>query len=167
MASSSSTSIEGLMELKFRNNNLKGFQLICMGIQILGERDFFILSIGSLSNPLKYFNWCLPNLHKIHVEILPNVYQNFFSLIELRLIACQIKLYLIQVLKFGSYIVDELRQCTQPVLIYIPPYAELRGGAWVVIDPFINYQVMEMYADTNSRGGVLEPEGMLLMQCID
>ncbi|XP_075245260.1 acetyl-CoA carboxylase-like isoform X3 [Convolutriloba macropyga] len=64
-----------------------------------------------------------------------------------------------QVLKFGSYIVDELRQCTQPVLIYIPPYAELRGGAWVVIDPFINYQVMEMYADTNSRGGVLEPEG--------
>ena len=64
-----------------------------------------------------------------------------------------------QVLKFGSYIVDELRQCSQPVLIYIPPYAELRGGAWVVIDPSINYQVMEMYADPNSRGGVLEPEG--------
>ena len=46
-----------------------------------------------------------------------------------------------QVLKFGSYIVDELRECTQPVLIYIPPYAELRGGAWVVIDPTINHQV--------------------------
>jgi len=43
--------------------------------------------------------------------------------------------------------------------VYIPPFAELRGGAWVVVDPTINLQHMEMYADPDSRGGVLEPEG--------
>ena len=43
-----------------------------------------------------------------------------------------------EVLKFGAYIVDALRKYEQPVLVYIPPYAELRGGAWVVVDPTIN-----------------------------
>ncbi|KAJ3588849.1 hypothetical protein NHX12_009703, partial [Muraenolepis orangiensis] len=64
-----------------------------------------------------------------------------------------------QVLKFGAYIVDGLRAYRQPVLVYIPPQAELRGGSWVVIDPTINPRHMEMYADKDSRGGVLEPEG--------
>uniref|UniRef100_A0A8C0QU24 Acetyl-CoA carboxylase 1 n=1 Tax=Canis lupus dingo TaxID=286419 RepID=A0A8C0QU24_CANLU len=64
-----------------------------------------------------------------------------------------------QVLKFGAYIVDSLRECSQPVLVYIPPQAELRGGSWVVIDPTINPRHMEMYADRESRGSVLEPEG--------
>ncbi|XP_048093827.1 acetyl-CoA carboxylase 1 isoform X3 [Alosa alosa] len=64
-----------------------------------------------------------------------------------------------QVLKFGAYIVDGLREYRQPVLVYIPPQAELRGGSWVVIDPTINQRHMEMYADKDSRGGVLEPEG--------
>ncbi|KRZ65899.1 Acetyl-CoA carboxylase [Trichinella papuae] len=32
-------------------------------------------------------------------------------------------------------------------------------GAWVVVDPSINSRYMEMYADSKSRGGVLEPEG--------
>ncbi|GLD74974.1 acetyl-CoA carboxylase 1 isoform X1, partial [Lates japonicus] len=64
-----------------------------------------------------------------------------------------------QVLKFGAYIVDGLREYKQPVLVYIPPQAELRGGSWVVIDPTINPRHMEMYADKDSRGGVLEPEG--------
>ncbi|KAG9493211.1 hypothetical protein GDO78_001235 [Eleutherodactylus coqui] len=64
-----------------------------------------------------------------------------------------------QVLKFGAYIVDGLREYQQPVLVYIPPQAELRGGSWVVIDPTINPRHMEMYADKESRGGVLEPEG--------
>ncbi|XP_053223463.1 acetyl-CoA carboxylase 1 isoform X2 [Podarcis raffonei] len=64
-----------------------------------------------------------------------------------------------QVLKFGAYIVDGLREYRQPVLVYIPPQAELRGGSWVVIDPTINPRHMEMYADRESRGGVLEPEG--------
>ncbi|KAL6466122.1 hypothetical protein MHYP_G00262550 [Metynnis hypsauchen] len=64
-----------------------------------------------------------------------------------------------QVLKFGAYIVDALREFRQPVLVYIPPHAELRGGSWVVIDPTINPQYMELYADRESRGGVLEAEG--------
>uniref|UniRef100_A0A8D0FZT9 acetyl-CoA carboxylase n=1 Tax=Sphenodon punctatus TaxID=8508 RepID=A0A8D0FZT9_SPHPU len=64
-----------------------------------------------------------------------------------------------KVLKFGAYIVDGLREYRQPVLVYIPPQAELRGGSWVVIDPTINLRHMEMYADRDSRGGVLEPEG--------
>ena len=66
-----------------------------------------------------------------------------------------------QVLKFGSYIVDGLREYKQPILVYLPPNGELRGGAWVVVDPTINEQYMEMYADTESRGGVLEPEGIV------
>jgi acetyl-CoA carboxylase / biotin carboxylase 1 len=64
-----------------------------------------------------------------------------------------------QVIKFGAKIVDGLREYKHPVLIYIPPNGELRGGAWVVVDPTINSRYMEMYADVNSRGGVLEPEG--------
>ncbi|QQP49799.1 Uncharacterized protein FKW44_010586, partial [Caligus rogercresseyi] len=66
-----------------------------------------------------------------------------------------------QVLKFGSMIVDALRQYNQPIIIYLPPFAELRGGSWVVIDATINSAQMEMYADPNSRGGVLEPEGIV------
>ncbi|XP_055926217.1 acetyl-CoA carboxylase-like isoform X1 [Argiope bruennichi] len=64
-----------------------------------------------------------------------------------------------QILKFGAMIVDALRQYNQPILVYIPPHAELRGGAWVVVDATINEKHMEMYADTDSRGGILEPEG--------
>ncbi|EDL19919.1 acetyl-Coenzyme A carboxylase beta [Mus musculus] len=64
-----------------------------------------------------------------------------------------------QMLKFGAYIVDGLRLYEQPILIYIPPCAELRGGSWVVLDSTINPLCIEMYADKESRGGVLEPEG--------
>lgn len=56
---------------------------------------------------------------------------------------------------------DGLREYKQPIMVYIPPFAELRGGAWVVIDPTINESHMEMYADPESRGGVLEPEGIV------
>ena len=38
----------------------------------------------------------------------------------------------------GSLIVESLRTYRQPVIIYLPPGAELRGGAWVVIDGQIN-----------------------------
>ncbi|XP_019657379.1 acetyl-CoA carboxylase 2 isoform X2 [Ailuropoda melanoleuca] len=64
-----------------------------------------------------------------------------------------------QMLKFGAYIVDSLRQYKQPVLIYIPPSAELRGGSWVVVDSSINPLCIEMYADKESRANILEPEG--------
>ena len=66
-----------------------------------------------------------------------------------------------EVLKYGSYIVDALVAYEQPVFVYIPPCCELRGGSWVVVDPTINSKYMEMYADEDSRGGVLEPEGII------
>jgi acetyl-CoA carboxylase/biotin carboxylase 1 len=66
-----------------------------------------------------------------------------------------------EVLKYGSYIVDALVKFEQPIFVYIPPFGELRGGSWVVVDPTINPQFMEMYADEDSRGGVLEPEGIV------
>ena len=64
-----------------------------------------------------------------------------------------------EILKFGADIVDSLREYRQPVFIYL--IGELRGGAWVVLDPSINPEMMEMYCSENSRGGVLEPEGVV------
>ncbi|KAB8301664.1 hypothetical protein EYC80_003499 [Monilinia laxa] len=66
-----------------------------------------------------------------------------------------------EVLKYGSYIVDALVKYEQPIFVYIPPFGELRGGSWVVVDPTINQEYMEMYADEDARGGVLEPEGIV------
>ncbi|XP_045467140.1 acetyl-CoA carboxylase isoform X2 [Harmonia axyridis] len=66
-----------------------------------------------------------------------------------------------EILKFGAKIVDGLVKYKQPVIVYIPPNGELRGGAWAVVDPLINPNFMEMYADTDARGGVLEPEGIV------
>ncbi|KAK9457220.1 acetyl-CoA carboxylase [Dipodascopsis uninucleata] len=66
-----------------------------------------------------------------------------------------------EVLKYGSFIVDALVAYKQPIFVYIPPNAELRGGSWVVVDPTINADMMEMYADEDARAGVLEPEGMV------
>lgn len=65
-----------------------------------------------------------------------------------------------EILKFGSMIVDALREYEHPVYMYIPPHGELRGGSWVVVDPTINKEKMEMYADPDSRGGILEPAGI-------
>jgi hypothetical protein len=64
-----------------------------------------------------------------------------------------------EILKFGAYIVDNLRDYRQPVFVYIPPCGELRGGAWAVLDPTINPEFMEMYSADDGRGGVLEPSG--------
>ena len=65
------------------------------------------------------------------------------------------------VLQAGSLIVDALRAYKQPAFVYLPPGAELRGGAWVVVDAQINADRIEMYADPAARGGVLEPEGLV------
>lgn len=62
-----------------------------------------------------------------------------------------------EVLKYGAMIVDALVDYQHPVTIYIPPKGELRGGAWVVLDPKINPDQMEMFADVEARGGILEP----------
>jgi acetyl-CoA carboxylase / biotin carboxylase 1 len=65
-----------------------------------------------------------------------------------------------EVLKYGSLIVDAFVSYKQPVFVFIPPHAEIRGGAWVVLDASINASVMEMYAAKNTaRGGVLEANG--------
>ncbi|CAK9065853.1 Acetyl-CoA carboxylase (ACC) [Includes: Biotin carboxylase], partial [Durusdinium trenchii] len=66
-----------------------------------------------------------------------------------------------EILKFGAMIVDALVEYQHPIFIYIPKHGELRGGAWVVIDPAINPEKMEMYADLDSRGGILEPPGIV------
>ncbi|KAF9175178.1 acetyl-coenzyme-A carboxylase [Mortierella sp. AD011] len=66
-----------------------------------------------------------------------------------------------EILKYGSFIVDALSSYKQPVFVYIVPNGELRGGAWVVVDPTINEDMMEMYADKRARAGVLEPEGIV------
>jgi acetyl-CoA carboxylase/biotin carboxylase 1 len=65
-----------------------------------------------------------------------------------------------EILKYGAMIVDALRNYKHPVFVYIPPAGELRGGAWVVIDPTINPAKMEMFADEHARGGILEPPGI-------
>lgn len=56
-----------------------------------------------------------------------------------------------EVLKYGSMIVDALREYKQVIYVYLPPNGELRGGAWVVLDPSINPEHMQMYADRESR----------------
>eukprot|EP00475_Leptophrys_vorax_P008339 TRINITY_DN1537_c0_g4_i1.p1 TRINITY_DN1537_c0_g4~~TRINITY_DN1537_c0_g4_i1.p1 ORF type:complete len:2027 (+),score=613.54 TRINITY_DN1537_c0_g4_i1:735-6083(+) len=66
-----------------------------------------------------------------------------------------------EIVKYGAYIVDGLREYKQPIFVYIVPHGELRGGAWVVLDPTINPKYMEMYADPTARGGILEPAGIL------
>lgn len=43
-----------------------------------------------------------------------------------------------------------------PIFIYIPKHGELRGGAWVVIDPAINPDKMEM---GGGRGGMGDADG--------
>ena len=48
-----------------------------------------------------------------------------------------------EILKFGAMIVDALVEYKHPIFIYIPKHGELRGGAWVVIDPAINPEKME------------------------
>ena len=52
----------------------------------------------------------------------------------------------------GSLIVEELRKYRHPVLVYLPPGSELRGGAWVVIDSQINTAAIEMFADPTATG---------------
>ena len=65
------------------------------------------------------------------------------------------------ILKEGAKIVDGLSSYKQPVIVYLVPNGELRGGAWVVLDPSINPEFMTMFVDNESRGGVLEPEGIV------
>jgi acetyl-CoA carboxylase carboxyltransferase component len=65
-----------------------------------------------------------------------------------------------EVLKYGAMIVDELSKYDLPVVLYMPPYAEIRGGAWVVVDSQINPDHIKFLVDEHATGSVLEPSGM-------
>lgn len=52
----------------------------------------------------------------------------------------------------GSLIVDGLSSYKAPAFVYIVPNGELRGGAWVVLDPTINQNgMMEMCAQSRPQ----------------
>ncbi|KAJ3628677.1 hypothetical protein Zmor_003981 [Zophobas morio] len=68
-----------------------------------------------------------------------------------------------EILKYGAQIVDSLKDFRQPVLVYIPPAGELRGGAWVVVDPAINPDMVEMYAAEGARGRRIIREVLLCL----
>uniref|UniRef100_A0A8R1DU02 Acetyl-CoA carboxylase n=1 Tax=Caenorhabditis japonica TaxID=281687 RepID=A0A8R1DU02_CAEJA len=65
------------------------------------------------------------------------------------------------VLKFGAEIVDALAVYNRPVIVYIPEFGELRGGAWAVLDSKIRPEFIHMIADEKSRGGILEPNAVV------
>ncbi|KAJ2140481.1 acetyl-coenzyme-A carboxylase [Coemansia sp. RSA 678] len=84
----------------------------------------------------------------------------------------------IEVLKYGTYIVNALTKCKQPMFVYIILNGELCGGAWAVVNLTISPEMMEIYADSKSRGSVLKPKGIVeikfhklqmlaCMECID
>lgn len=47
--------------------------------------------------------------------------------------SCGMKDMYEQVVKFGAYIVDALHEFNQPIIVYLPPFGELRGSAWAVL----------------------------------
>ncbi|KAK0394338.1 hypothetical protein QR680_000686 [Steinernema hermaphroditum] len=55
------------------------------------------------------------------------------------------------VLKYGAEIVAALQAYVQSIVIYMPPFGELRGGAWAVLDPKINTTCIKMIADPQYR----------------
>ncbi|KAK0394027.1 hypothetical protein QR680_000536 [Steinernema hermaphroditum] len=54
-------------------------------------------------------------------------------------------------LKYGAEIVAALQAYVQSIVIYMPPFGELRGGAWAVLDPKINTTCIKMIADPQYR----------------
>ncbi|EER03062.1 acetyl-CoA carboxylase 2, putative [Perkinsus marinus ATCC 50983] len=67
-----------------------------------------------------------------------------------------------EILKEGSRIVDALVACEAhdvSVLTYIPPFGELRGGSWVVIDKQIAPNNIVVFADPTSKMNIIEPAG--------
>ncbi len=57
-------------------------------------------------------------------------------------------------------IVDALSEYKSPVFVYLPPFSELRGGSWAVVDPLINrHGNMEMFSSESAQGGILEASG--------
>ncbi len=63
-----------------------------------------------------------------------------------------------RIISAGSNIADGLSHYQHPVVVYLPPHSQLRGGAWAVMDPTINPNGrITMLADPHATMGVLEP----------
>ncbi|ODN03948.1 Acetyl-CoA carboxylase 1 [Orchesella cincta] len=60
-----------------------------------------------------------------------------------------------QVVKFGSYIVDGLREYNQPILVYIPPFGELRVELGSLLILPLTQSTWKCML-TRCRGGILE-----------
>ena len=60
----------------------------------------------------------------------------------------------VKVVKFGAYIVDALSHYRQPVIVYLPPWSELRGGSWVVIGiaPIVQFKLVRWYINLDWIG---------------
>jgi acetyl-CoA carboxylase carboxyltransferase component/biotin carboxyl carrier protein len=65
-----------------------------------------------------------------------------------------------EILKFGAGIVHVLESVKQPVYIYLPPHAQLRGGAMVVLSKSINQDKIHIWADPQARLNILEPNAL-------
>lgn len=68
------------------------------------------------------------------------------------------------ILKFSSAIVDAMREYKQPVLVYLPPHAEMKGETWGLFETFVNPQFIEMYADATAKACVSDPENVVERQ---
>lgn len=60
-----------------------------------------------------------------------------------------------RVIASGSEIARQIAAYEQPIVIHVPPHAQLRGGAWVVVDPNLNDR-MTFTLDKDATAGVLE-----------
>lgn len=67
-----------------------------------------------------------------------------------------------QGIELGADIVGALHDYSQPVFVYLPPHAGLRGTAWSVFDSLINPDQIEMYADPEAHASVLNSESTIV-----
>ncbi len=71
-----------------------------------------------------------------------------------------------QITKFGAMIVESLvragqgRRLLKPTIVVVLPFGELRGGADVVIDSYLNRESLVMLMDEHGEMSVLPREGM-------
>lgn len=65
-----------------------------------------------------------------------------------------------EILKFGAGIVHALESINQKVYIYLPPYAQLRGGAMVVLSKSICKDKIKIWADSKAHLNILEPNAL-------
>lgn len=65
-----------------------------------------------------------------------------------------------EILTFGSDIVSALSGFRNKIIMYVPPFAQLRGGAMVVLTKSINPDQITMFADKSANINVLEPSAL-------